>query len=132
MYEGHIGTALKSWNDPTAKAALGMAKTLCGYAAQGDTYRALALLTKYERDKDGFAALLWTLAQLCSAVLRRPAGPDEGKPTGSNPLTDDCGNSALISQRSGPLTASPEGEAAQHAQGRNSAPCNNAKMTMTI
>ena len=59
LYEGHIGTALKSWNDPTAKAALGMAKTLCGYAAQGDTYRALALLTKYERDKDGFAALLW-------------------------------------------------------------------------
>ena len=59
LYEGHIGTALKSWNDPTAKAALGMAKTLCGYAAQDDTYRALALL--------------WTLDQLCSAVLRRPA-----------------------------------------------------------
>ena len=175
LYEGHIGTALKSWNDPTAKAALGMAKTLCGYAAQGDTYRALALLTKYERDKDGFAALLWTLDQLCSAVLRRPAygqeqcggltpagaakilnaddrarksltgngnlrvnvavlagefagkafhrgerwpaGPDEGKPTGSNPLTGDCGNSALISQRSGPLTASPEEEAALHASG---------------
>ena len=73
LYEGHIGTALKSWNDPTAKAALGMAKTLCGYAAQGDTYRALALLTKYERDKDGFAALLRTLDQLCSAVLRLPA-----------------------------------------------------------
>ena len=57
LCEGHIGTALKSWNDPTAKAALGMAKTLCGYAAQGDTYRALALLTKYERDKDGFDLL---------------------------------------------------------------------------
>ena len=50
-----------------------MAKTLCGYAAQGDTYRALTLLTKYERDKEGFAALLWQLDQLCSAVLRRPA-----------------------------------------------------------
>ena len=73
LYEGHIGTALKSWNDPPTKAALGMAKTLCGYAAQGDTYRALALLTKYERDKEGFAALLWQLEQLCSAVLRRPA-----------------------------------------------------------
>ena len=73
LYEGHIGTALKSWNDQTTKAALGMAKTLCGYAAQGDTYRALALLTKYERDKDGFAALLCQLDQLCSAVLRRPA-----------------------------------------------------------
>ena len=69
LYEGHIGTALKSWNDPTAKAALGMAKTLCGYAAQGDTYRALALLTKYERDKDGFAALRWTscAAPCCAA-----------------------------------------------------------------
>ena len=73
LYEGHIGTALKSWNDPPTKAALGMAKTLCGYAAQGDTYRALALLTKYERDREGFAALLWQLDQLCSAVLRRPA-----------------------------------------------------------
>ena len=73
MYEGHIGTALKSWNDPTAKAALSMAKTLCGYAAQGDTYRALTLLTKYERDREGFSTLLWTLDQLCSAVLRRPA-----------------------------------------------------------
>ena len=73
LYEGHIGTALKSWNDPPTKAALGMAKTLCGYAAQGDTYRALALLTKYERDKEGFAALLWQLDQLCSAVLRRPS-----------------------------------------------------------
>ena len=72
LYEGHIGTALKSWNDPSTKAALGMAKSLCGYAAQ-DTYRALALLTKYERDKEGFAALLWQLDQLCSAVLRRPA-----------------------------------------------------------
>ena len=73
LYEGHIGTALKSWNDPPTKAALGMAKTLCGYAAQGDTYRALALLTKYERDREGFAALLWQLDQVCSAVLRRPA-----------------------------------------------------------
>ena len=47
----------------------------------------------------------------------------------------------LISQRAGPLTASPEGEAALHAQGRipyppvasgTLPPCNNAKMTMTI
>ena len=82
LYEGHIGTALKSWNDPPTKAALGMAKTLCGYAAQGDTYRALALLTKYERDKEGFAALLWQLDQLCGGlppegaakILRADAG----------------------------------------------------------
>ena len=58
-------------------------------------------------------------------------GRMRGKPTGSNPLTGDCGNSALISQRSGPLTASPEGEAALHASGVPP-PYNNAKMTMTI
>ena len=86
MYEGHIGTALKSWNDPAFKSALGMAKTLCGYAAQGDTYRALALLTKYERDKEGFTALLWQLDQLCSAVLRRPAYGQEQ----CNGLTPDA------------------------------------------
>ena len=72
MYEGHIGTALKSWNDPPTKAALGMAKTLCGYAAQGDTYRALALLTKYERDKEALPRCCgsWTsCAVRCCAAL---------------------------------------------------------------
>ena len=31
------------------------------------------LVTKYERDRESFLALLWQLDQLCSAVLRRPA-----------------------------------------------------------
>lgn len=73
LYEGHIGTALQAFRVDTFKAALGMAKEFCGFAAQNDTYRALALATKYERDRDGFLALLWQLDQLCSAVLRRPA-----------------------------------------------------------
>lgn len=73
VYEGHIGTALRAYNDPAARAALAQAKELCGFAAQNDTYRALALLTKYERDREGFLALLWQLDQVCSAVLRRPA-----------------------------------------------------------
>lgn len=136
LYEGHIGTALKSWNDPTAKAALGMAKTLCGYAAQGDTYRALALLTKYERDKDGFAALLWTLDQLCSAVLRRPAygqeqcgradpggrGEDFERRRPGKEKPDRKRKSAVKRGRAGGGNCvkkpSPAGEAALHAQGR--------------
>ena len=73
LYEGHIGTALRAHTDAAQRTALAQAKALCGYAAQNDTYRALALLTKYERDRDGFLALLWQLDQLCSAVLRRPA-----------------------------------------------------------
>lgn len=73
LYEGHIGTALQAFRTDTFKAALGFAKELCSYAAQSDTYRALVLTTKYERDREGFLALLWQLDQLCSAVLRRPA-----------------------------------------------------------
>ena len=40
-----------------------------------------------------------------------PAGPDEGSVTGIAHFTGCRSNSALISQRAGPLTASPEGEA---------------------
>ena len=73
LYEGHIGTALQAFRNDTFKAALGLAKELCSYAAQNDTYRTLVLVTKYERDRESFLALLWQLDQLCSAVLRRPA-----------------------------------------------------------
>lgn len=72
VYEGHIGTALRAYRDAAVRGALNQAKELCGFAAQNDTYRALALLTKYERDREGFLALLWQLDQVCSAVLRRP------------------------------------------------------------
>lgn len=72
LYEGHIGTALRAFQDAAVRTALAQAKELCGYAAQNDTYRALALLTKYERDREGFLALQWQLDQLCSAVLRCP------------------------------------------------------------
>lgn len=72
LYEGHISTALRAFQDAAVRTALAQAKELCGYAAQNDTYRALALLTKYERDREGFLALQWQLDQLCSAVLRRP------------------------------------------------------------
>jgi len=73
LYEGHIGKALQVFADADTRALLADAKKLLGHAAQQDTYRALALLTRYEKDREGFAALLWQLEQLCSAVLRRPA-----------------------------------------------------------
>ena len=73
LYEGHIGTALQAFRNDTFKAALGLAKELCSYAAQNDTYRTLVLVTKYERDRESFLALLWQLDQLCSAVLLSPA-----------------------------------------------------------
>lgn len=72
VYEGHIGTALRAYREADVRGALTQAKDLCGFAAQNDTYRALALLTKYERDREGFLSLLWQLDQVCSAVLRRP------------------------------------------------------------
>ena len=72
LYAGHIGNALRAFSDAGARNALAQARALCGYATQNDTYRALALLTKYERDREGLQALLWQLDQLCSAVLRRP------------------------------------------------------------
>ena len=45
LYAGHIGNALRAFTDAAARSALAQARTLCGYAAQNDTYRALALLT---------------------------------------------------------------------------------------
>ena len=72
VYEGHIGTALRAYREADVRGALAQAKDLCGFAAHNDTYRALALLTKYERDREGMLALLWQLDQVCSAVLRRP------------------------------------------------------------
>ena len=72
LYEGHIGKALECYSDAAVRSTLAAAKALCGYAAQQDTYRVLAQLTKYEKDREGFSALLWQLEQLCSAVLRRP------------------------------------------------------------
>ena len=72
VYEGHVGNALRAFQDAAARTALARAKELCGYAAQNDTYRALVLVTQYERDREGFLALLWQMDQVCSAVLRRP------------------------------------------------------------
>lgn len=71
LYEGHIGTCLRARRDPAARTALESAKKLCRYAAQGDTYRVLSLLTGVEKDREAAAALLWQATYLGSAALRR-------------------------------------------------------------
>ena len=73
LYEGHIDKALQVFADADTRALLASAKKLLEHTARQDTYRALALLNGYEKNREGFAALLWQLEQLCSAVLRRPA-----------------------------------------------------------
>lgn len=69
LYGGLLGAALRSAAQPAPAQA---ARTLAGWAMQGDAYRIQAALTKYEKDKEGLYALLWQLKQLCAAALRRP------------------------------------------------------------
>lgn len=72
LYEGHIGSALAVMNDPGVKAARAAARDLCRQAEVRDTYRAAALLAKYEKDKEGAARLLVQVRAAASASLRRP------------------------------------------------------------
>lgn len=72
LYEGHIGTCLRACQDEACKSTLAAARELCACAAGHDTYRALALLARYKKDREGALLLLWQLTQLCSACLRRP------------------------------------------------------------
>lgn len=72
LYEGHIGTCLRALQDERFAAVLAAARELCSLAAQGDTYKAYALLAKYEKDREGALLLFGQVAQLGSAAMRRP------------------------------------------------------------
>lgn len=72
LYEGHIGLGLAAVRRPEAKEALARARELAGYAAQRDSYRALALVSRLEKDRPAAQELLRQLAFVCSAALRRP------------------------------------------------------------
>ncbi len=72
LYEGRIGTALDALNDPAEKAARAAARELCRHVQAHDTYRAAALLAKYEKDREGANRLLAQTMQAVSASLRRP------------------------------------------------------------
>ena len=66
------GTALDALNDPAEKAARAAARELCRHVQARDTYRAAALLAKYEKDREGANRLLAQTMQAVSASLRRP------------------------------------------------------------
>ena len=72
LYEGRIGAALEAVRDPDTRAAAGAAADLARHVQAGDTYRAAALLAKYEKDRPGAVRLLAQARQLASAALRRP------------------------------------------------------------
>lgn len=72
LYEGHIGSAIAVMQDPAVKSARAAARELCRQTEVRDTYRAAALLAKYEKDKEGVARLLVQTRTAASAALRRP------------------------------------------------------------
>ena len=72
LYEGHIGLGLAAVQDPPAREALAQARDFAALAARQDTYRALALVTRMEKDRAGAAAFLQQLAFVASGALRRP------------------------------------------------------------
>lgn len=73
LYEGHLGLCLRAAQEKKTAALLQTASDLLAQVARQDSYRTLHALYPYERDREGFLALLWQLCQLCSAVLRDPA-----------------------------------------------------------
>ena len=81
LYDGRIGAALDAVNDPAVKAARAAARELCRQATARDTYRAAALLARYEKDKEGAARLLAQALQAASASLRRPGFDGMDAPT---------------------------------------------------
>ena len=56
-------------------------RELCRQAQARDTYRAAALLARYEKDKEGAARLLAQTLQAASASLRRPGFDGMDAPT---------------------------------------------------
>ena len=57
LAEGSIGRALAALDDPAALGAESDAKQLLEFLLQGEEYPMLALLTRYEKDREGFLRL---------------------------------------------------------------------------
>lgn len=81
LYGGRIGAALDAMRDPAVKAARAAARELCRQAQARDTYRAAALLAKYEKDREGTGRLLSQTIQAAGAALRRPGFDGIDAPT---------------------------------------------------
>lgn len=72
LYEGHLGTCLDAVQEDKTRTAQRNAAELCALLSKNDLYRATALLSGYEKDREGAQALLWQAAQYGSAALRQP------------------------------------------------------------
>ena len=70
LFGGKIGSAKRCLEDAAWRTLLLDALKLAGLAEKQDVYGALALLSKYEKDRAGTQALLGLLLNVCSASLR--------------------------------------------------------------
>ena len=70
LFGGKIGSAKRCLEDAAERTLLLDALKLAGLAEKQDVYGALALLSKYEKDRAGTQALLGLLLNVCSASLR--------------------------------------------------------------
>lgn len=73
LFGGKIGSALRCLSGEAGRALLNDALALAAQAEQRNTYGALALLAKYEKDRAGAQELLGLLRSVCSASLRADA-----------------------------------------------------------
>ena len=80
LFDGHIGMVLTAARDEARRAQVDKALTLAKAAAAGDSYAAAVLLSAYEKDKAGAAALLTDLRAVAAAGLRGgPRAPVQGE-----------------------------------------------------
>lgn len=70
IFGGKLGSAKKCLADSAAKKQLDDAKQLAAFCAARDTYAALRLLAKYEKERDIARNMLRLFAQICAAALR--------------------------------------------------------------
>ena len=79
LFDGHIGTVLDAARDEARRAQVDKALALAKAAAAQDSYAAAVLLSAYEKDKVGAAALLADFRAVAAAGLRgSPRAPVQG------------------------------------------------------
>ena len=72
IFAGKIGLCVKCLSDVQQQKRLDDAENLFTLAKNGDEYGAAALLSSYEKDKDGAKNLLAMFSQVCAAALSQP------------------------------------------------------------
>ena len=83
LFDGHIGTVLDAARDEARRAQVDKALALAKAAAAQDSYAAAVLLSAYEKDKVGAAALLADFRAVAAAGLcGSPRAPVQGDAAG--------------------------------------------------